>query len=503
MRRLTLFGVAIVCAQLTACSSITSSSRWTHASAATLQPPPVREQFRGVWVATVANIDWPTTPGSPKAAQLAEIDTILDRVQRTGFNAVFLQVRPTADAVYRSDLEPASAFISGKQGLDPGYDPLTQWIDRAHARGLELHAWFNPFRTAHPESIGRNAPTHINRTNPELVRAHGPYKWADPGELRARLHFLRVVEDVVNRYEIDGVHIDDYFYPYPRSGTKAGEFDDQTTYERYLATTTPPGTEKLDKAAWRRSNTDSLVHDLYTLVKRLDPSVTVSVSPFGIWRPEHPPGIKGMDAYDTIASDSRRWLREGWVDALIPQLYWPIDKPDQSFTALLGWWDQQNILARHLWPGINIARDQSKFPGWLDHEIPRQIQALPSHHASGMVMFSARILSQHPNFTSTLASTSFAQPAVVPDSPWLALPAQTITATITTNASGDRLRVRTSSDPIRWVLLRKRATGQWHTTTEPGTQREFALSPTDRAVMIQGVFRSGQRSNRVGFQRRN
>ncbi len=467
-------------------------------SASLLQPPAINEQFRGLWVATVNNIDWPSAPGSPKSGQLAEIDAILDRAQRGGFNAIFFQVRPTADALFRSPIEPMSAFISGKQGLDPGYDPLAEWITRAHARGLELHAWFNPFRTRHPRSIGPDAPGHLNNTRPDLVRTHGPYKWADPGEPAARDHFLRVVSDVLSRYDIDGVHIDDYFYPYPPAGTtKAPDFDDLVSFTRYQRRG-----GALSRNDWRRSNTAALVRELYQLVKREDPSVLVTVSPFGIWRPGHPAGIKGMDAYELIFADSRRWLREGWVDALMPQLYWPIDKPEQSFTALLGWWDQQNLLARHLWPGLSLIRSGPAYPRWLEDEVPRQLNELSRHNASGLSMFSASVLRDQPLFARTLASGAFAEAAVVPDAPWLGLRAPTITGSIEPGHASDTLVVRASADPIRWLVMRQRASGQWTTQAVPGSERRFLLTSADQAVLVQGVFRAGVRTNRLAYARR-
>lgn len=472
-----------------------TTAKWTPATAATLQPPPVQEELRGVWVATVANIDWPTVPGGAMEQQLAEIDQIVDLAERAGLNAIFLQVRPTADALYRSNIEPWSAFVSGEQGKDPGYDPLEEWITRAHNKGLELHAWFNPYRAHHPRSVGEIHASHISKRNPELIRTYGGYQWADPGEARARIHFLRVVEDVVRRYRIDGVHIDDYFYPYPIAGRK---FPDDSTYARYKATG-----GRLSLEDWRRSNTDTLVRELYEQVKLVDNSVTVSISPFGIWRPGQPAGIKGMDAYNNIFADSRKWLREGWLDAIVPQLYWAIEPPDQSFPSLLNWWDSQNMRARHLWPGLLLTRQSDEKPDWLSREIPQQISLVQNHtNANGFVMFSGRMLREHPDFHDNLAKNLLATPAVVPDAPWLRLRTPLLRGEMQSDRNGSTLMLTAPEDPIRWVIQRRGAEG-WRTSVLPGTVREIPMEAADTAVMVQGVHRAGQRSIRVGFERRN
>jgi len=476
-----------------ACTFGGSKARWAPTTAATLKPPTVAKEMRGVWVATVANIDWPTTPGAPKEQQLAEIDQLIDLFDQAGLNAIYLQIRPTADALYRSKIEPWSAFVSGEQGKDPGYDPLEEWIKRAHAKGMELHAWFNPYRAHHPRSIGQVHPTHITKTQPELMRPYAGYIWSDPGEARARLHFLRVVEDVMVRYQIDGVHIDDYFYPYPVAGRP---FPDEPTYARYKA-----AGGKLSLADWRRSNTDTLVRELYEMVKLLDRSVTVSISPFGIWRPGNPPGIKGMDAYENIYADSRKWLREGWLDAMVPQLYWAIDPPDQSFPALLNWWDGQNILSRHLWPGLRLTQQSPERPDWLSREIAQQISLVQNNsNAQGVVMFSGRMFREYPEFTKMLAQRQFSQPAVVPDSPWLSSRTPVIRGSMQSDRTGSVLELNPIDQPLRWVVHQRSADG-WRTRVLPGRTRTVSMTSADDAVVVQGVYRGGVRSTRLAFQR--
>ena len=235
----------------------------TVVAAATL-PGPARE-FRGAWIATVANIDWPTRPGLTTEQQQAELVALLDHAVDLGLNAVVLQVRPAADALYFSSLEPWSAYLTGRQGQapDPWYDPLAFAVDAAHARGLELHAWFNPYRAGHPAGPQRKDATHISTQRPDLVRRYGDYLWLDPGEPDAVDHSLRVILDVVRRYDVDGVHLDDYFYPYPV--TERGRrvpFPDTDAYRRAQARG-----ETLGRDDWRRQNVDQFIERLYREVK--------------------------------------------------------------------------------------------------------------------------------------------------------------------------------------------------------------------------------------------
>ena len=213
----------------------------------TAVPPKPMREFRGVWVATVANMDWPSKPGLSTDEQQREMIAILDRARELKFNAIILQVRTSCDAFYPSELEPWSEYLTGQQGKapEPFYDPLKMWIEQAHARGLELHAWFNPFRARHPAAT-TNAANHISKTHPEWVKQYGKYQWLDPGEPATREHTLRVIRDVVAKYDVDGVHFDDYFYPYPEKGE---DFPDEASWQRYQKSG-----GKLSRADWRRSN---------------------------------------------------------------------------------------------------------------------------------------------------------------------------------------------------------------------------------------------------------
>ena len=262
-------------------------------------------------------------------------------------NAILFQVRPASDALYASKLEPWSAFLTGQQGASPGYDPLAFAIAEAHARGIELHAWFNPFRAATNVS-GMHAANHVTQTHPDWVRRYGGQLWLDPGEPNARKYVISVILDVLRRYNIDGVHIDDYFYPYPKGGA---DFPDGETWKRLGASS------GLNYADWRRDNINHFVADLYHAVKAEKPSVRVGISPFGIWRPHVPETIEAqLDAYAQLFADSRRWLQEGWCDYLAPQLYWPSAPAKQSFPVLLEWWRAQSTAGRPVWPGIATER---------------------------------------------------------------------------------------------------------------------------------------------------
>jgi uncharacterized lipoprotein YddW (UPF0748 family) len=314
---------------------------------------PPKPEFRGAWVATVANIDWPSKPGLPAEQQKKELVAILDRCQAIHLNAVVFQVRPMCDALYESKLEPWSSFLTGEQGKSPGYDPLAFAIEEAHKRGLELHAWFNPYRAWSPAAKGEPAATHPVKTRPDLAKKYGKHYWLNPTSPAVQDHSLRVILDVVRRYGVDGVHMDDYFYPYPELDEAKQEipFPDDDTWAAYQK-----AGGKLARDDWRRDAVNTFVKTLYTEVHTVKPRVLVGISPFGIWRPGHPEGIAGFDQYAKLYADARLWLREGWVDYFTPQLYWPIAQQKQSYPKLLAWWAGENPKGRHLWVGNSSSR---------------------------------------------------------------------------------------------------------------------------------------------------
>jgi uncharacterized lipoprotein YddW (UPF0748 family) len=379
-----------------------------------------------VWVATVGNIDWPSKRGLSTDQQKKELLALLDRAKQIGLNAIVFQVRPGADALYASSLEPWSEFITGEMGKapEPFYDPLQFAVEESHKRGLELHAWFNPYRARYAGAKTPAAPTHISVTRPDLAKPYGKYVWMDPGEPEVQEKTLAVILDVVKRYDIDAVHMDDYFYPYIErdAAGKPIPFPDDRSWNRYLAS---GGT--LLKDDWRRENVNTLVRRINETVHAAKPWVKVGVSPFGIWIPGNPPQIKGGNMYDELYCDSKKWLQEGWVDYLAPQLYWKIEQTPQSFPVLLNWWIEQNTKNRHIWPGLFTSRvlpGSNGRPGsFPPEEIVYQIRTTRGFAGStGTIHFSAAALLLTPRKSplgGILASGVYAEPALVPASPWM------------------------------------------------------------------------------------
>lgn len=366
-------------------------------SGCALQPhlAATRPELRGVWIATVDNIDWPSRPDLPVERQKAELVRIFDRAASLGLNAVFLQVRPSADAIYPAADSPWSEYLTGAMGRppDPPWDPLAFAVAEAHARGLELHAWFNPFRARHPSAKSPPAASHVALRRPDLVREYGKHLWLDPGDPAAHREVLAAVLDVVLRYDVDGVHMDDYFYPYPERATGGAEiaFPDDATWRRYRA-----NGGRLRRDDWRRKNINDFVRTMYTSVKAIRKDVQVGISPFGIWRPRHPRQIRGFDAYDKLYADARLWLRRGWLDYLAPQLYWPIDRREQSFPALLRWWMAQDRRSRGVVAGMSVSRVASGRSNAITaDEIARQIAMTRRAGARGFILFSAKALMEN------------------------------------------------------------------------------------------------------------
>lgn len=423
-------------------------------------PEPPRE-FRAAWIASVFNLDWPSSAGLPAEKQQAELCAIFDRLQALGLNAVVLQVRPAGDAAYVSKLEPWSGFFSGSMGKSPGYDPLAFALTEAHRRGLQLHAWLNPFRALvgkHPASDG-----HLTRQHPDWVRTYGDLQWVDPGEPKARLHLLAVVADQLRRYDVDGIHIDDYFYPYPVRAPEGGllPFPDDTTYAASGST--------LSRADWRRQNIDTFIRDFYATAKAARPAAAVGISPFGIWRPNNPEGIAAsVDSFEHLAADSRKWFREGWCDYFTPQLYWSIDPPKQSFRALLSWWQAQNEKKRHLWPGISTARIEAKpGTGRPAEEILRQIDlSRTGSPAAGHCHWRTQSLMQNRGGIATqLLAGPYAEKALPPAYPWLPdKPGAVPSATIAEDGDGVIVTWKPGAG-FRWVAVQERTDGKWTLTS--------------------------------------
>ena len=453
-------------------------------------PEPPRE-FRGAWIAVVHNLDWPSSPGLSVRTQEAELTAILDKAVSLNLNAVIFQVRPEGDAVYASPIEPWSPYLSGSMGVSPGYDPLAFAVQEAHRRGLELHAWFNPFR-ALAGSDYRASSTHAASQHPEYIRPYGSQRWMDPGEPWVRERALAVIRDVVRRYDIDGVHIDDYFYPYPNKD-KAGNkipFDDQASYARY------GGGQKRDD--WRRANVNGFVRSFYSMVKTEKPWVKVGISPFGIWRPGVPSSIEArLDAYQDIAADSVSWLRNGWCDYFSPQLYWSIDPRPQSFSTLLHWWHSQNELGRHVWPGIATERiHSSDDPGRPATEILRQAElarSMAREGDGGHIHWSIKALRQNRDGVDQLLMRGpYVEKALVPASPWLGRAAPAAPHLKATEA-GKGVTLTWNPDTVsRWWAVQIKNADRWSLwTVQEGTDTRLTLPNTPAAICVRGLSASG------------
>ncbi|MBW7926636.1 MAG: family 10 glycosylhydrolase [Fimbriimonadaceae bacterium] len=378
-------------------------------------PEPMRE-FRAAWVATVANIDWPSKPGLTTPQLKAELVAIADLAQELKLNALIFQVRPHADAMYASKIEPWSPYITGQTGKAPSplFDPLQTMIELCHARGIELHAWFNPYRAWHPRSPGTIPDNHVAKTHPDSVKKYGEYLWMDPGDAFVQKRTHDVMMDVATRYDLDGIHIDDYFYPYPVRGQ---DFPDEPSWQASLK-------EKhgLSRSDWRRRNVDRFIEKYYKELKKAKPWVKFGISPFGIYRPGIPKGIQaGVDQYEGLYADALKWFELGWCDYYTPQLYWPIEQTPQSYPVLLDWWVSVNKAGRHLWPGNFTSRLNPSDGAWKFDQLKRQIELTREKvKHPGNVHFSFKAFSNNwAGVTPSLIEGPYAKPALVPAFPWL------------------------------------------------------------------------------------
>jgi uncharacterized lipoprotein YddW (UPF0748 family) len=488
-------------------------------------PPPAPREFRAAWVSTVANIDWPSRSNLSVAKQQAEALAILDRSKSLNLNAIVLQVRPSADAIYPSELEPWSEFLTGQQGRapSPAWDPLQFWVEQAHARGLELHAWFNPYRARHATAKSPLARNHIANTAQDVVKSYGRYLWMDPGEAAASQRTLDVILDVVRRYDIDGVHIDDYFYPYPIDTPNAAgpegvaldggvggkqelEFPDQPSWQRYLLN---GGT--LDRPHWRRQNVNSLIEAMYLGIRKEKSHVRFGISPFGIGRPDkRPAGIVGFSQYDKLYADAELWLANGWLDYLAPQLYWPVAQAPQAFDVLLDYWLAQNTRARHVWPGLYTSRIDNTAKTFAPEEIVKQIGVTRSRGGvRGHLHFSiAALMENRKGITDQLKAQTYQTAALAPASPWLGaeLPA-TPTASARRENNGVSLRLAAGAGkPVAHYAIWSRYGSEWRFAVAPASRPVLLLADdatggAAQAVVVSAVDRLGNESERIHVYR--
>ncbi|MFJ4618705.1 glycoside hydrolase family 10 protein [Streptomyces sp. NPDC088812] len=345
--------------------------------------------MRGVWLATVHNRDWPSRSGLTAAQQRSELLAWLDLAVRNRLNTVMLQVRPTADALWPSAYEPWSEVLTGTQGKEPGWDPLDTAVREAHARGLQLHAWFNPYRVATHADPGRLVASHPARRHPDWVVPYGGKLHYDPGLPEVRAFVQDAILDAVEKYPVDAVHFDDYFYPYPVAGQN---FDDDASYDRH-------GGSFPNRAAWRRDNIDRLVRETAARIKATRPATQFGISPFGVWRnaSTDPRGsdTRALQSYDAIHADTRTWVREGWIDYVVPQLYWHIGLSAADYAKLVPWWAEVARGSRtklYIGEGLYRAGDPAQDAAWQEPaELSRHLTLAKGHpEVRGHVFFAAK-----------------------------------------------------------------------------------------------------------------
>lgn len=379
-----------------------------------------KREFRAVWVATVNNIDWPSKPGISTEQQKKEVVEILNMHQKSGMNAIIMQIRPASDAFYPSELEPWSRYLTGSPGKapEPFYDPLQFWIEECHSRNMEFHAWLNPFRVAQYASEPL-ASNHIAFKHPEWIVNYGGKLYFDPGLPQTRDFVVQVVNDIVARYDVDAIHFDDYFYPYPLKE----DFQDENSFAGHNR-----GFLLMQKAAWRRDNVDLTIKMLSENIKKIKPWVKFGISPFGVWRnkaddPQGSATTVGTTNYDHLYADILKWQKNGWIDYSLPQLYWQIGHPSVDFLTLSKWWaDHAYNRGMYIGHAVYKLEANASIPEWADPnqlvkqiEITRQIPQL-----GGSAFYSSKHFKRDLfGFSETLQNKIYNRPALVPVMPWI------------------------------------------------------------------------------------
>lgn len=371
----------------------------------------VKPEFRGVWVATVDNIDWPEHPTTNSEVLRETFIKLLEMHQRNGINALVVQIRPATDAFYPSPFEPWSQWLTGKQGLPPVpyYDPLEFMVTETHKRGMEFHAWMNPYRAVFNTRTSSLAASHITNIHPGWFLTYGDKKYFDPGNKEAQAYVTAVVKDVVSRYAVDAIHFDDYFYPYPIAGK---EFPDDGSYRKYG--------NGLSKPDWRRSNTDSIIVSLYRTIKEQNKNCQFGISPFGVWRNvdkdlEGSNTKAGPTNYDVLYADILLWLKNGWIDYVAPQLYWEFGHNAAPFEVLVDWWSKHSY-GKNCYIGLGVYRANSS-AAWRDKtQLPRQIQKIRNTpNLQGMIFYSSKSFEKNMNgWSDSIRLNYFKQPAPLP-----------------------------------------------------------------------------------------
>lgn len=447
-----------------------------------------KREFRGAWIATVSNIDWPSKQGLPSIQQQEELKNKFDFLRSIGCNAVFLQIRPAADALYSSEYEPWSRFLSGKQGLAPFplYDPLAFAIEEAHKRNMELHAWFNPFRALTDSKKNPNPQSHVTHKYPNWIISYGGKSYIDPGIPEAREYVIKVIIDVVKRYDIDGVHLDDYFYPYRIAGL---QFGDQKSYTQYKG-----NNNNIDD--WRRENVSTFVATLYNNIKSIKRYVKFGISPFGVWRnvskdPEGSATRGGQTCYDDLYSDILLWQKKGWVDYSLPQLYWERGHKAAAFEILLPWWENHSY-NRHMYYGLGVYRmAESKLPIWQGpQEILNQIKDIRNTTKnSGFVFYSTSSFNKiNSRLEDSLKQVTCKKIAFPPTMPWLEYNPPT----------APQLNINTAKSILNWSKIESKIGTITYAIYRFDKDEKVNLELTEKIVSLQKTTTYSYKENTIG-----
>lgn len=447
--------------------------------------PEINREFRAAWIATVANINWPTKNTLSSDQQKAEAIQILDLLKSLNFNAVIFQARPSADAFYKSDLEPWSYFLTGKIGESPYpiYDPLEFWISEAHKRGMELHVWLNPYRAHHSNGGNITSESMVKKMPEQIVKLKNGMYWMDPSDENTQNHVSAVIKDLVKRYDLDAIHIDDYFYPY-REYNGGKDFPDDRTWKQFQNS---GGT--LSKPDWRRANVNKFIKRIHDEIKAEKPFVKFGISPFGIWKNKIPEDITGTSQYDELYADAKLWLNQGWCDYFAPQLYWREEGP-QRFSSLLKWWEQENYKNIHLWPGINTVgvKDVNKV-----EEINKQINITRNllKNKAGEIHYSVDGISKNWEM-QTMLKDLYKTKALTPASPWLKIE-KLEKPTLTLKNTGNTVQAN-------WSTQNPKSVFYWVLFTKYGENWEYEILEKDESSKTINMNKSGKKLSVVAIK---
>lgn len=397
LKKISLLAITVLTAATLNASNITVGNS-TNAAKVNNQKITKSKELRGVWVASVSNIDWPSKKGLSADQQKREFLTILDNVKKWNMNAVFVQVKPTSDAFYPSKYSPWSEYLTGTQGVNPGYDPLKFMVEESHKRGIEFHAWFNPYRLSTSSSRDRLSSDNIGRKRPEWTVAYGGQLYLNPGIPEVNDYVVNSIVEVVKNYDIDGVHMDDYFYPYK---VKNQEYPDSEQFRKY-------GSKFSSVADWRRNNVNTLVEKLHKAIKKEKKNVEFGISPFGVWRNSSTDPIRGSETkagvqnYDDLYADILLWMSNRWIDYVAPQIYWNQGHRSAEYNTLVKWWSKY---AGQSNTNLYIGQAAYKINEWKDaKELINQINFNRNYpEVKGSIFFSYKSLLTNPkNVTNSL-----------------------------------------------------------------------------------------------------